>query len=136
MTNRHPITGTRTAELKAFGKSLRTAREAKRVTQEDLVVLLGDVAQSSVSAWERGLMEPTSTTVFRIERALGVKPGGLAQHLGYIPAHVRPITKQDVVDAILRDKALDERGRNAVLALYNSLVGVTSTSRRRRSTSA
>lgn len=43
------------------------------------------LTKQAISNYRRGLREPHRATVFAFERALGMKPGRLSQHLGYLP---------------------------------------------------
>jgi transcriptional regulator with XRE-family HTH domain len=60
----------------AFGRVLREQREARGVSQEDLA-LSADVDRSFVSQMERGIRQPTLTTLVKLCRALGVAPSTL-----------------------------------------------------------
>jgi hypothetical protein len=60
--------------------------------------------------------------VFAAEQKLGFRPGGLSLHLGYVPAGAKgDRSRPDVVEAVLRDATPDEKGREAVLAVYRVL---------------
>src|SRR5688500_13111052 len=48
------------------------------------------VSESAVSQWITGTNEPTRRKVFAIEKALGVQPGTLSRHLGYLPVDAVP----------------------------------------------
>ena len=76
MTARHPTNG--------FATSLYEARLVGGYTQETLAYELG-VAPSTVGAWETGVSHPPPETVWQIETVLGVIPGFLSRHLGYLP---------------------------------------------------
>ena len=55
----------------AFGRVLREQRETRGISQEDLA-LSADVDRSFVSQMERGIRQPTLTTLVKLCRALGV----------------------------------------------------------------
>jgi ribosome-binding protein aMBF1 (putative translation factor) len=57
----------------AFGRVLREQRETRGISQEDLA-LNADVDRSFVSQMERGIRQPTLTTLVKLCRALGVAP--------------------------------------------------------------
>jgi transcriptional regulator with XRE-family HTH domain len=61
---------------KAFGKTLRMFRRQKKFSQEFLG-LESDMNQSDISDLERGLREPSLSTVFRLCKTLGIKPSEL-----------------------------------------------------------
>lgn len=106
------------AALRRFGRAVGEARDARGWSQEELAQRAG-VSQSNVSGWESGKWAPDPDAVFAVERALRVKPGGLSEHLGYVPAS--PSDRQiDLVAAIL-DSDLDEIDRRALAGLYRQL---------------
>lgn len=63
-----------------FGKLLKELREKKGLTQEQLAI---DSAldRTYISLLERGLRNPTLTTVFKIAEVLEVKPSNLVKYL-------------------------------------------------------
>ena len=61
---------------KAFGRVLRSAREKRGLSQEQLA-LNCEIDRTYVSLLERGLRQPTITVVFRLAAALGVRPSAL-----------------------------------------------------------
>ncbi len=109
--------------LRPFGQALADALEARGWTQRELADALG-ITQSAISAWKYGNAEPAPLTVFRIERALGVKPGSLSMNLGFVPVE----SCTDGVDgasfdvAIANDPRLDDRARRVLRATYQELV--------------
>ncbi len=60
----------------AFGKVLREQRTAKGISQETLA-LSADVDRTFVSQMERGIRQPTLTTLWKLARALDVQPSTL-----------------------------------------------------------
>src|ERR1700741_3068900 len=60
----------------AFGRVLREQRETRGISQEDLA-LSADVDRSFVSQMERGIRQPTLTTLVKLCKALGVQPSTL-----------------------------------------------------------
>ncbi|MDH6422939.1 helix-turn-helix domain-containing protein [Aurantimicrobium minutum] len=55
-----------------LGAALQSARKARSLTQPKLS-LLADVQQAEISRIERGVGNPTATTLFRLTDALGLK---------------------------------------------------------------
>lgn len=55
-----------------LGAALQSARKAQSLTQPTLS-LLADVQQAEISRIERGVGNPTATTLFRLTHALGLK---------------------------------------------------------------
>jgi transcriptional regulator with XRE-family HTH domain len=62
----------------AFGKTLRKRRKEAGFTQEGLA-LEADVQRNYVSLIERGVNQPTITTVFKLAGALGCSPSSLVE---------------------------------------------------------
>jgi transcriptional regulator with XRE-family HTH domain len=58
---------------KAFGISLKRLRMMKGLSQEELALEI-DMARSYISYLERGIKEPGLKTIFRLAKALGIKP--------------------------------------------------------------
>lgn len=57
-------------------EKIRALREAKGLSQRELADALG-LDQTTVSAWERGVAEPTVFNLRRLADVLGVSPGEL-----------------------------------------------------------
>jgi transcriptional regulator with XRE-family HTH domain len=60
----------------AFGRVLREQRNSAELSQEQLA-LNADVDRTFVSQMERGIRQPTLTTLFKLARALEVQPSTL-----------------------------------------------------------
>jgi transcriptional regulator with XRE-family HTH domain len=60
----------------AFGRILREQRAAAGVSQEQLA-LSADVDRTFVSQMERGIRQPTLTTLFKLAKALEMQPSTL-----------------------------------------------------------
>lgn len=60
----------------AFGKVLREQREARELSQEALA-LKADVDRTFVSQIERGIRQPTLTTICKLASALEIQPSAL-----------------------------------------------------------
>jgi transcriptional regulator with XRE-family HTH domain len=74
--------------------------------------------QTTVSDWVLGRAEPPASVVFALEDTLGLAPGTLSRHLGYLPlATFRPTFE----DAVRADPDLSERERAFLLAGYRAL---------------
>jgi transcriptional regulator with XRE-family HTH domain len=59
-----------------FGRELRNQRRASDISQEALA-LAADVDRTFVSQMERGIRQPTLTTLWKLAAALKVKPSVL-----------------------------------------------------------
>jgi transcriptional regulator with XRE-family HTH domain len=64
------------AMLRNLGKRVRDLRHARRFSQERLAELT-DIHENHVRRIEAGTANPSYLVVFRLARALGVKPGDL-----------------------------------------------------------
>jgi transcriptional regulator with XRE-family HTH domain len=58
---------------KAFGQLLKSIREQEHISQEKLAELCG-LDRTFISLLERGLRQPSLTTLFRLSRALEITP--------------------------------------------------------------
>lgn len=118
-----PATLTTNARRRAaFGRALDEAMRVRQMTQEKLGERLGDMGQSTISAWKSGhALPPDIETVFRLEKVLKLPAGHLSRVLGFMPAgrdHIEP----DVTAAVMADERLDEAGRRMVLGVYDELI--------------
>lgn len=68
----------------AFAAALRNERLRRGITQSEVAARIG-VGQTAVAAWENAVSIPDPLTVFTVERAIGMRPGRLSRHLGYVP---------------------------------------------------
>jgi transcriptional regulator with XRE-family HTH domain len=59
-----------------FGQVLREQRISKELSQEELA-LAADVDRTFVSQMERGIRQPTITTLMKLAGALGIQPSTL-----------------------------------------------------------
>lgn len=109
----------RRQQREAFGRALTAALTQSGMTQSDLSERLGGlVAQSTISEWKRGMSEPSSPAVtFEVEQALGVEPGLLAIHLGYVP----PLSVGRLETALLQADDIEESWRQVLLAVVRQI---------------
>lgn len=64
----------------AFGRVLREERKRQNVSQEQLA-LYADVDRTFVSQIERGIRQPTVTTLFKLARVLKLAPSALVARM-------------------------------------------------------
>lgn len=76
--------------------------------------------QTTVSNWMTGRSEPDSKQVFAMERVLGLRPGQLSVHYGYVPPTARPLGG-GVEEAIEADPHLSTPLKRALLAAYREM---------------
>lgn len=67
---------------KAIGAVIRNARG--EMTQSELGVKLGDVPQTTISRWEKGIVDLTLEQTRDLERALGLQHGTIFIAAGYV----------------------------------------------------
>lgn len=109
-------------QCQAFGNALTRARENNKMTQREVAQAL-NVSRHLISAWERGTSEPSPQDACRVEEELGVEPGELTRHLGYLPlAAADWVMDSDVETAVLRDPRLPERRKRFLLGIYRQLI--------------
>lgn len=65
----------------AFGQRLKALRAAHGISQDGLADAT-DVHPTAIGRLERGKREPRLTTILKLARGLGVKPGELLDDLG------------------------------------------------------
>lgn len=105
----------------SFETALSDALNTHRRTTAEVGRMAG-VSPSMVSHWATGRNVPSPEQVFAIEDGMGLEPGELSKHLGYLPnkAEGRPLTVT-VVEAIRTDPRLSRNPRlqKSVLDLYH-----------------
>jgi len=111
------MTATLPAEdLAAFGQAIKSALGRRQ--QSWLAKEMG-VSPPTITDWKKGNFAPeTPERVFKLERVLGVPPGHLSQHLGYVP--VRERSAPSLVEAVRSDPSISDINRNTLLALLTS----------------
>ena len=63
---------------KIFGQVLRELREDKKLSQEKLAEFC-DLDRTYISLLERGLRQPTLTTIFSLSKALDIQPSKMVE---------------------------------------------------------
>ena len=64
--------------VEIFGKVLREKREENHISQEKLAEYC-DLDRTYISLLERGLRQPTITTIFKLAKALKISPSALIE---------------------------------------------------------
>src|SRR4051794_31003921 len=67
---------------RALGEAIK--RHRGEMSQGELGAAIGDVPQTTISRWERGVVDLTVEQVLAIEIALDLAPGLLASEAGYV----------------------------------------------------
>lgn len=110
------------AKRLALGAALKAARQEAGLTQAQFGARLGDSPQTTVSRWEKGLVELTAQQINDIEDALDLRPGNLLQQAGYCDVEFSP---RDVEAALRSDPALHPDVRSDVVRFYKGYVDVS-----------
>ncbi|HZK97824.1 MAG TPA: helix-turn-helix transcriptional regulator [Prolixibacteraceae bacterium] len=64
--------------IEIFGKVLREMRDENQISQEKLAEYC-DLDRTYISLLERGLRQPTITTIFKLAKALNISPSTLIE---------------------------------------------------------
>jgi transcriptional regulator with XRE-family HTH domain len=72
-----------------------------RLAGVDVAAMAADLGatERTVRSWARGERVPPPATVFALERHLGLPPGALSTHLGYLPASTGDVARELHADA-------------------------------------
>lgn len=106
-------------DLRGFATALDVALGRGGWSQRALADALG-LSQSTISHWKSATSAPPPATTFALEEALGLAPGTLSRHLGYVPSdHVVAAT---VEEAIVDDPLLSPHHQRVLQATYRELV--------------
>jgi transcriptional regulator with XRE-family HTH domain len=98
----------------AFGKALDAAMRDADISAPQVASFVGLTADA-VRKWMTGVGEPKPLTVFAVEALLGVAPGELSRHLGFVPVDV--VSVSTAIDA---DRGLSNEAKRLLLATYRA----------------
>lgn len=99
----------------AFSNRLRQARERLGLTQGELAKRLG-CTKSAIGNYENGVSSPKEEILLRLFDVLGVDPNFLFQDSFSISADSFSYSETEIIK---KYRALDERGKSAVLAVLD-----------------
>lgn len=99
-----------------FQEALRAVLRAEEQTQEQIAGKAG-ISSQLISDWKAFRSSPRPDDLFRLEQALGLAPGHLSRHLGYVPAGTLPVE-----EAISGDPWLEEGEKSVLLRFYHGIV--------------
>ena len=111
-------------ELEALGAMLRAERQGADLSLRELSART-NVSNAYLSQLERGLHEPSLRVLRAIAAALGTPLGSLLASAGVLDApedNAQGVHVPETEAAILRDPALSEPQRTALLSVYRSFV--------------
>lgn len=101
-----------------FGQALAAAFFGTGKTQAEAARVLG-VSQATISEWKTGKAQPHEPELtFRLEEFLGLGPGALSKHLGYLPPTAAGPSWED---ALARDPDIDDRLREVIVAVVRAM---------------
>lgn len=98
-------------------------------TQAEFGDVLGDSPQTTVSRWEKGLVDLTAQQVNDIEEALGLEPGHLLSIAGYCTVK---FDRKNLEAALRNDPAVHPDFRGDVVRMYQGYVESSKRMRARR----
>lgn len=122
---------TRRAMREAFVNDLYRLMDQKGIGQRRLADRLDLAGHTTISRWRHLAGEPPAELVFRIEKALGVDPGTLSRHLGYLPLDAAPPPKITLPEMIEADPILPPWGKEILLTAYREIMRSLGKGRRR-----
>lgn len=96
----------------AFGRALDEAMRQEAINAPAVARHVG-LSDDAVRKWLSGKSEPAPHVVFAVEELLGVAPGDLSRHLGYVPVGTTSVTA-----AIAADQKLSPKDRRILIRLY------------------
>lgn len=110
-----------TDPLADFAQALDRAIKGAGLTQSELAAR-ASVSQTVISTWLlRKTSNPEPAKVFAVEKALGLSPGHLSHHLGFVPwLGVKQYTA-DVWAAIEADAYLNDERKEVLRDFYEVL---------------
>jgi transcriptional regulator with XRE-family HTH domain len=97
-----------------FGRTLADYLHAAELRAPALADAIG-VTDDTVRKWINGAHAPDPATVFAVEETLGLPPGELSRHLGYVPVDAPAVTA-----AIEADPGLSPNQRAMLTAAYRA----------------
>jgi transcriptional regulator with XRE-family HTH domain len=115
-----------------LGEFIRRNREISEYSMRQFAELAG-ISNPYLSQIERGLREPSEQVVQSIADALKVSAETLYEQAGVTP---NGDEGSETLAAIKEDPRLTPRQRRAMLEIYQSFTGISTTPRRRRPNSA
>ncbi len=102
-----------------IGTKIRKVREAKKLSQKEVALML-EMDQSQYSKIEKGKTDPTTTTLEKIARVLGVELADLFAS-DEIFRDVNSVDKS-LMEKIRLIEQLDDKERNSIFTLIDSLI--------------
>lgn len=112
----------REVRLRRLGRQIALARDGL-MNQEELGIRLGDyldreIPQTTISRWEKGLVDLGVEQLRALEIVLGKRPGSLLAGAGYIK--FERVSIKDIRTLIMTDPDLHPSQRSTVLTMYES----------------
>lgn len=102
-----------------FALALR--ENTQRGDQTRIAARLG-ISTSVVNDWFKGRAEPNARQAVLIEEELGVEPGSLTIHLGFLPPVAGTVNIDTPEKAIIADGRLTGRQKRSLLDLIEQMV--------------
>lgn len=109
------MAGPTSQQLSAFGRALDEAMRAFPLSPAAVGSHIG-LTDDAIRKWVKGTTEPPPWRIFAVEELLGLAPGDLSRHLGFVPTGT-----VSVLAAIDADGSLTERDRKVLRTTYRAL---------------
>lgn len=104
------------AEATSFGANLRAAREAAKLTQQDVATKLGFSRTTGISLWERSEHLPEADTIIKLAAAIGCTPATLMAGVVTPYDRLRGYAVTVALDDVLRPPGSTAQGLSPVEA--------------------
>lgn len=109
------------AFVRALSRQLEGAMTRKDFCEQVAAISGESMSVPALDHWLKNKVEPTRRKVFAAEEVLGLEPGALSRHLGYLPLSALPVVTLDQL--LKQETRLRARDREAILGLYRVLIG-------------
>lgn len=106
--------------LNAFALAVQQHLET-RGSKTEVARTMG-VPLSTLSGWINGTRGIGVQEAIDLESAIGVDPGALTIHLGFLPPHAREVTIASTEEAVIADSRLAGDQKRLVLDLVRQMV--------------
>lgn len=115
----------------AFMDALYVLMDQKHIAQRQISADLGWGTHTRFTKWRHGMSEPHPDEVFALEDYLGVKPGVLSKHLGYLPPAAAGKTTADFENIVKNDDMIPAWGKEILLTAHREIIRSLGRGRRR-----
>lgn len=116
----------------AFMDALYVLMEQKKIAQRQIAGDLGWGTHTRFTKWRHAVSEPNPDEVFQLEEYLGVAPGTLSRHLGYLPPSAAKMSRPPCFeDVVKNDDMIPDWGKDQLISVYRGIIRALGRGRRR-----